>query len=1038
MLSFFVIFSISHRSLHNETINSFLSQTYQDAWNDYQYILSSHYVKKWDYIVLTASNEKQAIGFRQQINFRLENRMIPSETRYLCISDPEGKRVGTGGSTLNALSKIREELGRKFTTFENLRILIIHSGGDSKRLPQYSACGKLFSPIPRLLSDGRKSSLFDEFMILLSALPDRFSGGMFVVSADNLLIFNPLQISFTNAEAIAVSTKATVEASIGHGVFLSDSQNKATEYLHNFDYEMLIEKGAVNKLGNINIDTGMIWFNSQIVDSLWNLISKKNKINSEKFNFFVNDRARLSFHTDFIFPLASSSTLEQYLNEKSENNEINDDLIACRKILWEKLHNYSIEVKKLSPTKFIHSKNSDEFRQLMTDHLDEYRFLDWRPNVLTNMPQTESINFFNSYISPGSKIGNGTFIENVNMQTNCTIGNNCILSSVNLETCNITIPDYTLLHVLPIVGDKFCARVMDVRDNPQEEKFFNRDIVEIFDHYNISEDRYFNKDIKEIFDQNTIRDHTLWNCALFPVCDTVNESLHYAMFLIKFARLEATQEEVEDWLKKERISLVYDSVDSERTIKWTNALVDHISVDQFCRLIENDVPLHIAQQKLGRGSALKNELIRIYKIANKSPISLKIKLYKAISYLFPNEKGFKIDGLKAADFESLCYTEMKNENYNMRKTMEFSEGSLIDKVKETVIELPVRVNWGGGWSDTPPYCYDYGGTVLNAAITLNGHKPVRAESRVLPDKPGVVVFESKDLKVTKEFTDINEIFNCSNPFDLFALHKASLIVSGIIQNNESKNSLIKQLDEYGGGIYLSTYTNVPKGSGLGTSSILAAACLEALADIKGRSYTSSEICDQVLCVEQLMSTGGGWQDQIGGILDGVKLIKSKPGLIQSMNIEVINIPQEALAELNERFALIYTGQQRLARNILREIVGKVIMRNETIIQILNDIQKLAVEMAFELERGKITQFAQLLNRHWELSKLLDPGTTNTCIDYIFSSCEDLIDGKFICGAGGGGFLQVILKKGISKQDLAQRLEEVFQESGVEVYQCELI
>ena len=85
---------------------------------------------------------------------------------------------------------------------------------------------------------------------------------------------------------------------------------------------MLIEKGAVNKLGNINIDTGMIWFNSQIVDSLWNLISKKNKINSEKFNFFVNDRARLSFHTDFIFPLASSSTLEQYLNEKSENNEM--------------------------------------------------------------------------------------------------------------------------------------------------------------------------------------------------------------------------------------------------------------------------------------------------------------------------------------------------------------------------------------------------------------------------------------------------------------------------------------------------------------------------------------------------------------------------------------------------------------------------------------------------------------------------------------------------------------------------------------------
>ena len=114
------------------------------------------------------------------------------------------------------------------------------------------------------------------------------------------------------------------------------------------------------------------------------------------------------------------------------------------------------------------------------------------------------------------------------------------------------------------------------------------------------------------------------------------------------------------------------------------------------------------------------------------------------------------------------------------------------------------------------------------------------------------------------------------------------------------------------------------------------------------------------------------------------------------------------------------------------------MRDEQIINILNEIQKLAVEMAFELERGKITDFAHLLNRHWELSNQLDPGTTNTCIDYIFSCCEDLIDGKFICGAGGGGFLQVILKKGISKQTLCQRLEGIFQESGVAVYESELI
>ncbi len=60
-------------------------------------------------------------------------------------------------------------------------------------------------------------------------------------------------------------------------------------------------------------------------------------------------------------------------------------------------------------------------------------------------------------------------------------------------------------------------------------------------------------------------------------------------------------------------------------------------------------------------------------------------------------------------------------------------------------------------------------------------------------------------------------------------------------------------------------------------------------------------------------------------------------------------------------------------------------------------------MRFELEKGNVDGFAQLLNQHWELSRRLDGGCTNTCIDMIFSSVEDLIDGKMICGAGGGGF-----------------------------------
>ena len=102
------------------------------------------------------------------------------------------------------------------------------------------------------------------------------------------------------------------------------------------------------------------------------------------------------------------------------------------------------------------------------------------------------------------------------------------------------------------------------------------------------------------------------------------------------------------------------------------------------------------------------------------------------------------------------------------------------------------------------------------------------------------------------------------------------------------------------------------------------------------------------------------------------------------------------------------------------------------------MKHLAVLMRYELEQGRIDEFAKLLNRHWEVSKKLDAGSTNTCIDQIFESCEDLIDGKFISGSGEGGFLQVILKKGVTKEHLRRRLRNVFQDSGVDMWESEFL
>ena len=122
----------------------------------------------------------------------------------------------------------------------------------------------------------------------------------------------------------------------------------------------------------------------------------------------------------------------------------------------------------------------------------------------------------------------------------------------------------------------------------------------------------------------------------------------------------------------------------------------------------------------------------------------------------------------------------------------------------------------------------------------------------------------------------------------------------------------------------SEVTNVPKGSGLGTSSILSAACVTAVFEFMGIDCTEDDLYSHVLAMEQIMSTGGGWQDQVGGVTPGLKFITSRPGVEQHIKVSHIELSEETKAELDERFALIYTGQRRLARNLLRDVIGRYV------------------------------------------------------------------------------------------------------------------
>ena len=959
--------------------NLFLRQSYLDGYEAYELSLTESQRKPqpWDYIILTASNESQAQSYREQIDYRLTEGKLPKSTCYAVIPDPDGKRVGSGGATLNVLRYIRE----REDTFVGKKILVIHSGGDSKRVPQYSACGKIFSPVPRLLPDGRRSTLFDEFIIGMTTVPSRIEDGMLVCSGDVLLLFNPLQIDFYGGGAAALSIKENVKTGKNHGVFLGNEKGNVGAFLHKQTEEKLASVGAVDENGNVDIDTGAVIFGSKVLEALYSLV--KTDSAAEKY---INEHVRLSFYADFLYPLASDSTEEQYYKEIPEG-DFSPELTACRSEIWKAISCYKMKLLRFSPASFIHFGTTRELLHLMTEEMPSFSFLDWSALVSTNLTDADFA-VSHSYVSRRASVGAGSYIEDSYIHKFTTIGRDCVISGVTLN--GEAVPDGTVLHGIKLKNGKFVVRMYGVNDNPKEPLWFGKPISE-----------------------------PLWEYAVFPACDTMDEAIKKTL----------AREKTETMLS---LRDSFAEADSTALLTWQKKLDDRIKAESLLAAIDNKIPADEAAGIFKNGIS-ERTLSYLLSYADKlnsddlAEFGKKIRIYYYLSRTVTGEVQEKC---LSACFGTIseAVTKASCGDIIYRKDARIAKD-------EVITRLPVRVNFGGGWSDTPPYCLENGGVVLNAAITLNGQYPIEVVLKKLDEDK--IILTSADYGSYREFTDLTPLVNCNNPSDPFALHKAALIACGIIPASADNYTLSDITKNLGGGVYLSTRVyGIPRGSGLGTSSILAGACVKGIYEFLGIEPTENELYGRVMSMEQLMSTGGGWQDQVGGLSKGVKMLNSTPGILQEIHRTSLLMSDEALSELNSRYAIIYTGQRRLARNLLREVVGRYIGANKDTVNAIYEIQRIAVLMRFELEKGNLDGFAELMNSHWLLSQKIDANCTNTCIDQIFGAIDDLIDGRMICGAGGGGFLQVVMKKGVTRRDLHNRLNEIFGASGVEVWQCD--
>ena len=329
---------------------------------------------------------------------------------------------------------------------------------------------------------------------------------------------------------------------------------------------------------------------------------------------------------------------------------------------------------------------------------------------------------------------------------------------------------------------------------------------------------------------------------------------------------------------------------------------------------------------------------------------------------------------------------------------------------------PVRIDIAGGWTDTPPYCLMEGGNVINFAIELNGQPPLQAYVR--PSKEPRIVLRSIDLgavEVVETNEQLTDFMHVGSPF---SIPKAALVLAGF-----GHSPLRSQLEAFGSGIELTLLSAIPAGSGLGTSSILAATVLGALNDFCGLGWDKNEIGRRTLMLEQMLTTGGGWQDQFGGVLGGVKLLQTGRGFDQSPQVRWLPTDLWLQPEYRACHLLYYTGITRTAKSILAEIVRRMFLNHNAELRLLREMKEHTLEMYEAIQRNDFQRMGQLVRKTWQQNQALDAGTNPAAVSALTALVDDLCLGYKLPGAGGGGYLYMIAKD----PEAAARIKQILNE-----------
>lgn len=847
---------------------------------------------------------------------------------WLCGHDPIGQRLGSGGGTAWLL----KGAGSRFAGSS----LIIHAGGQSRRLPAYAPSGKVLTPIPvyRWERGQRLSQTLLDLQVpfyesIIKAMPSHLRTT--VVSGDVLIrgsVPNIPTNALSDVDVVCFGLWLDASTAKNHGVFVMQGDQ----------LKCMLQKPSVETLNALQKD------HLYMTDiGVWMLSDRALDILMKRC-----ERGYYDLYTDFGGAMGHEPLLDD------------PDIAALR-----------IAILPLENGEFYHFGTT---RELITSALRLQNLITDQRQILHHSRKPHPAMFVQNAVTivKLTEENHDLWIENSCVGAHWTLTHDHAITGVPRNDWNVSLQPGQCVDIVPIGEKDYAVRVYNI-----DERFDG--------------DEQFHKRFPVVHDNDEMLlmvNHLLGNAPCNELYDRCQKM------------------SADDITNNANLQRLFFQRENYRKENW-GRLAENYRHSVFYQLDLDDAANEFRKQKVDLPLPLPAETSLMTRIHD--------AMFRSV-VLAPNGKNEETHAFSLLR-EGILSTANTVSTSSRQATLSVCHDQIVWG------RSPVRIDIAGGWTDTPPYCLLEGGNVVNLAIELNHQPPLQCY--VKPCSEQHVILRSIDLGATEIISTYDELAQFNKVGSPFSIPKAALALAGFLPQFSPKSypTLQKQLEVFGAGIEVTLLSAIPAGSGLGTSSILAATVLGTLSDFCGLAWDMQEIGRRTLILEQLLTTGGGWQDQYGGILSGVKLLQTSSGFSQNPVVRWLPTHVFTAPEYEPCHLLYYTGITRTAKTILADIVRRMFLNQHEQLLLLREMKQHALDMYDAIQCGHFETTGTLIRKTWEQNQMLDSGTNPSEVRALTELIDDLCFGYKLPGAGGGGYLYMVAKDPEAARRIRQILEQ---------------